>query len=115
MRKRALPDERDVHPSCRNAASQRNPRAGRYRFWAAVDELQGLLASRDPFPIGSPFTTHSSIAETKRRESPGFRGSRLDYDDGGNLAGIDIDHASRKLDLREVITNHIPLVAKTSP
>lgn len=33
----------------------------------------------------------------------------LDYDDSGNLIGIDIDNASRKLDLTEVVTNHIPL------
>jgi len=36
----------------------------------------------------------------------------LDYDDEGNLVGIDIDHDSRKLDLREVVTNRIPLQAK---
>ena len=35
----------------------------------------------------------------------------LDYDGEGNLVGIDIDHASRKLDLRELITHHIPLKA----
>jgi uncharacterized protein YuzE len=35
----------------------------------------------------------------------------LDYDTEGNLVGIDIDHASSKLDLKEVITSHIPLVA----
>jgi uncharacterized protein YuzE len=35
----------------------------------------------------------------------------LDYDAEGNLVGIDIDHASRKLDLKEVITSHIPLAA----
>ncbi len=35
----------------------------------------------------------------------------LDYDDEGNLTGIDIDHASRKLDLRELVTSHIPLEA----
>jgi uncharacterized protein YuzE len=32
----------------------------------------------------------------------------LDYDDEGNLVGIDIDNASRKLDLSEVVTTHIP-------
>jgi len=37
----------------------------------------------------------------------------LDYDAEGNLAGIDIDHASRKLDLRELVTSHIPLTATT--
>jgi uncharacterized protein YuzE len=36
----------------------------------------------------------------------------LDYDaEGNNLVGIEIDHASRKLDLRELVTNHIPLEA----
>lgn len=33
----------------------------------------------------------------------------LDYDEAGNLVGIDIDHASQKLDLSEVVTSHIPL------
>jgi uncharacterized protein YuzE len=36
----------------------------------------------------------------------------LDYDAKGNLVGIDIDHASQKLNLRELVTNHIPLEAK---
>ena len=36
----------------------------------------------------------------------------LDYDGEGNLVGIDIDHASQKLDLRELVTTHIPLEAK---
>ena len=33
----------------------------------------------------------------------------LDYDQQGNLVGIDIDNASSKLDLSEVVTSHIPL------
>jgi uncharacterized protein YuzE len=32
----------------------------------------------------------------------------LDYDNDGNLVGIDIDNASRKIDLKEVILNKIP-------
>jgi uncharacterized protein YuzE len=32
----------------------------------------------------------------------------LDDDAEGNLVGIDIDHASQKLNLRELVTNHIP-------
>ena len=32
----------------------------------------------------------------------------LDYDAGGNLVGIDIDNASKKVDLREVILGKIP-------
>jgi uncharacterized protein YuzE len=32
----------------------------------------------------------------------------LDYDEDGNLVGIDIDNASKKLDLSEVFTSRIP-------
>ena len=35
----------------------------------------------------------------------------LDYDAKGNLVGIDIDEASRKLDLSEVTTSHVPIPA----
>jgi hypothetical protein len=31
----------------------------------------------------------------------------------GNLAGINIDNASRKLDLRELLTSHIPLASES--
>jgi uncharacterized protein YuzE len=37
------------------------------------------------------------------------KGVVLDYDVDGNLVGIDIDHASSKLNLRELVTSHIPL------
>lgn len=33
----------------------------------------------------------------------------LDYDSEGNLVGIDIDNASGKLDLTELITDRIPI------
>jgi len=36
-------------------------------------------------------------------------GVLLDYGAEGTLVGIDIGHASRKLDLREVITTRIPV------
>lgn len=32
----------------------------------------------------------------------------LDYDQDGNLVGIDIDNASEKLDISEVVTSQIP-------
>ena len=32
----------------------------------------------------------------------------LDYDADGNLVGIDIDNASRKIDMKEVILSKIP-------
>lgn len=36
-------------------------------------------------------------------------GVLLDYDADGNLVGIDIDNASQKLDLSEVVTSKIPI------
>ncbi len=38
-------------------------------------------------------------------------GVLLDYDEQGNLVGIDIDNASHKLDLSELVTSHLPLTA----
>lgn len=38
----------------------------------------------------------------------------LDYDEKGNLVGIDIDQASLKLDLQELILNKIPAPVKLS-
>lgn len=43
-------------------------------------------------------------AET-REISPGVN---LDYDDEGELVGIDIDNASKKLDLKDLTLNHMP-------
>jgi uncharacterized protein YuzE len=37
----------------------------------------------------------------------------LDYDAEGNLAGIDIDNASHKLDLKELVLNKIPVDRQT--
>jgi uncharacterized protein YuzE len=37
----------------------------------------------------------------------------LDYDSSGNLVGIDIDNASRKLDLGELVLSKLPAEIKT--
>ncbi|MCJ7596605.1 MAG: DUF2283 domain-containing protein [Desulfobacterales bacterium] len=37
----------------------------------------------------------------------------LDYDSDGNIAGIDIDNASRKLDLHELTLSKIPVSKQT--
>ena len=48
----------------------------------------------------------SSKTSVETREiSPGIN---LDYDNEGELVGIDIDNASRKLDLKELTLHHIP-------
>jgi len=33
----------------------------------------------------------------------------LDFDAEGDVVGIDIEYASRKLDLQEILTSHLPL------
>jgi uncharacterized protein YuzE len=38
----------------------------------------------------------------------------LDYDAEGNLVGIDIDNASRKVDLKEITINTIPTESLTA-
>ena len=50
-----------------------------------------------------------SSAESKE-VSPGVA---LDYDAEGNLVGIDIDNASKKLDLKELILNKLPVDKQT--
>ena len=45
-----------------------------------------------------------------REVSPGVV---LDYDSDGNLVGIDVDNASRKLDLKEFILNRLPIQTQT--
>lgn len=35
----------------------------------------------------------------------------LDYDAAGNLVGIDIDEASRKLDISEIVLGRLPVYA----
>ena len=37
----------------------------------------------------------------------------LDYDSEGNITGIDIDNASKKLDLQELILSKIPVSKQT--
>ena len=38
----------------------------------------------------------------------------LDYDAEGNLAGIDIDNASRKVDLKKLTLNKLPSIIETN-
>lgn len=39
----------------------------------------------------------------------------LDYDAEGNLVGIDIDNASRKVDLKKLTLNRLPAIIQTNP
>ncbi len=42
------------------------------------------------------------------------QGIVLDYDAEGNLVGIDIDNASRKVDLKKLIVNKLPAIIQTN-
>ena len=39
----------------------------------------------------------------------------LDYDAAGNLVGIDIDNASRKVDLKNLTLNKLPAIIQNNP
>ena len=39
----------------------------------------------------------------------------LDYDDRGDLVGIDINHASGKVDIHKLVVNKLPATVETIP
>ncbi|HAO22460.1 MAG: hypothetical protein BWK80_36375 [Desulfobacteraceae bacterium IS3] len=51
------------------------------------------------------FSENSSVESVEISE-----GIVLDYDEKGNLTGIDIDNASRKIRLHELTLNRLPLL-----
>ena len=54
------------------------------------------------------------LSEKKSAESKEVSpGIVLDYDNSGDLVGIDIDNASKKLDLKELVLHKIPADLKT--
>ena len=61
-------------------------------------------------------TRSTSILLSGRAESREIsEGVVLDYDVEGNLVGIDIDHASRKVDLKKLTLNKLPGIIQTNP
>ena len=80
-----------------------------------MGELKVRATSGVCFAVHFPDTDslHIDLSQKPSVESREVSaGVVLDYDAEGNLAGIDIDHASRKLDLRELVTSQLPLAAK---
>ena len=53
----------------------------------------------------------SETRSTKSREVS--EGVVLDYDDAGNLVGIDIDNASKKVRLEHLVLSQLPSEVKT--
>jgi len=52
----------------------------------------------------------AKISVESKEVSPGVV---LDYDSEGNLVGIDIDNATRKMDLSELVLSKIPTTEQT--
>ena len=67
-------------------------------YYAETDSLYIDLASKPS-------------AETREISS----GVNLDYDKDGEVAGIDIDNASRKLDMNELFLKHVPGMVHIQP
>jgi uncharacterized protein YuzE len=63
----------------------------RLNYYPETDSLYIDLAER-------PSTKSKEVSE----------GIVLDYDSEGNLVGIDIDNASKKLDLKTLVLNKLP-------
>jgi uncharacterized protein YuzE len=63
--------------------------------------------------------TDSLYIDTSERPSVESReiteGVVLDYDAEGNLVGIDIYNASRKVDLKNLTINKLPAIIQTNP
>ncbi len=54
------------------------------------------------------------LAERSSTESKEVsKGIVLDYDADGNLVGIDIDNASKKLELKKLVLNKLPTETQT--
>lgn len=47
----------------------------------------------------------SKTSNESREVSPGIV---IDYDNNGEIVGIDIDNASKKLDLKDLTISHVP-------
>jgi len=63
----------------------------RLSYYRETDSLYISLADR-------PSTESEEVSE----------GVILDYDGNGNLVGIDIDNASKKLELKKLVLNKLP-------
>ena len=109
----------------------------RYRFWGEIKELEGrvlrVITLEDKVTIHNTFPdrafkamklnyyadTDSLYIDLAERTSVEGReiseGVVLDYDAEGYLVGIDIDNASRKVDLEKLTLNKLPAIVQTNP
>ena len=107
----------------------------RYRFWGEIPELEGrylrVVTLKDKvthpqrvsrsaiqtvklsyFPeTDSLYIDLSEESSVETREIS--EGVQLDYDAKGNLVGIDIDNASSKVELKELVLSRLPGKVRT--
>lgn len=113
----------------KNAIRSEPQGRNRYRFWAAIPELDGrylrVVTLADKLTIHNAFPdrvqtmrlnyhpdTDSLYIDLSERPSVESRevseGIVLDYDVEGHLVGIDIDNASHKVELKKLVLSRLP-------
>ena len=75
--------------------------------WTKVSSYEAELLRRHGFLVYRPLRT----TDVESREIS--EGVVVDYDANGNLVGIDIDNASKKVQLQELILNKLPSEVQT--
>jgi uncharacterized protein YuzE len=108
----------------------------RHRFWAAVPEHGEQIPARGDLDGSSnhPQRMFGQAVQAMKvnyypetdslyidlSEQPSVEGREisegvvLDYDESGNLVGIDIDNASRKVELQRFVVSRIPARVETA-
>ena len=74
-------------------------------------------SDRQPHPGGRLGSVQMLMKSRPRHADPGQFGQQwvLDYDERGNLVGIDIDNASTKVDLERLVISKLPGSVETTP
>ena len=76
--------------------------------WQAVQAVK-LNYHPDTYSLYIDLSEQTSVESREISE-----GVVLDYDEGGNLVGIDIDNASAKVDLGKLVVRKLPGPVETS-
>jgi uncharacterized protein YuzE len=88
----------------------------RYRFWGKIEDLRGTSLTMKLNYYSDTDSLYIDLSEQPSVESREIsEGIVLDYDAAGNLVGIDIDNASRKVDLKKLTLNKLPAVIQNNP
>lgn len=79
----------------------------KYKFTECIPRQRIQAMKLKYYPdTGSLYIDLSGRVSTDSREIS--EGVVLDYDDTGDIVGIDIDNASKKVDLKELLVSKVP-------